>query len=199
MSTQRNTTRAGKDRRQRIVEGLDQCIREHGVAGTSLTDIAAAAKMSPSHIRYYFQSKEEILEYYLASLSEEILAEIGRMERSSPEQWLNTFSDYFSSNPRVSSTSIGVLMEIFGVSVHHPAMAAIKRRHDRAIRQVFRDFFGWAGVIEGMSVEDAAYTGWALDSGMKFNSAFQDDFSLERAGAIFRREMRRLAGMPPGI
>lgn len=194
--TQRTPNRAGEDRRQRIVDALDACIRRTGFAGASLTDIAVEAGISPSHVRYYFESKEDILEYYLSSLSAEILAEIERIERKDPERWLEEFSRYFSSNPKVSSTGIGVLMEIFGVSVHHPKLAAIKRRHDKAIRRVFRDFFEWAGVAPGFSLDDAAYTGWALDSGMKFNAAFQEDFSLERAGVIFRREMRRLAGWP---
>lgn len=194
---QRNPNRAGEDRRQRIVDALDACIRKTGFAGASLTDIAVEAGISPSHVRYYFESKEDILEFYLSSLSAEILDEIAAIERADPEQWLETFSRYFSSNPKVSSTGIAVLMEIFGVSVHHPKLAAIKRGHDAAIRQVFREFFEWAGVAEGLSIDDAAYTGWALDSGMKFNAAFQDDFSLERAGVIFRREMRRLAGMAP--
>lgn len=165
------------------------------MAATNLTDIAAAADMSPSHIRYYFQSKEEILEFYLAQLSAEILSEISRLRRDDPEQWLEDFALYFAANPKVTSTSIGVLMEVFGVSVHHPAMAAIKRRHDKAIREVFQAFFEWAGVVPGLTVADAAYTAWCLDSGMKFNAAFQDDFSLDRAGETFRREMRRLAAM----
>lgn len=197
MLNQRTPNRAGEDRRQRIVEALDACIRKTGFAGASLTDIAQEAGITPSHVRYYFECKEDILEYYLTSLSSEILAEIAAIERRDPEQWLETFSRYFSSNPKVSSTGIGVLMEIFGVSVHHPKLAAIKRRHDMRIREIFREFFEWAGVAEGLSLDDAAYTGWALDSGMKFNAAFQDDFSVERAGVIFRREMRRLAGWPP--
>jgi hypothetical protein len=87
-----------------------------------------------------------------------------------------------------------VLIEIFGVSVHNDALSRVKKRHDAAIRDVFLRYFEWVGAAPGVSVEHAAYTAWCLESGIKFNAAFQSDFSPERAGKIFLAEMRRMSG-----
>jgi AcrR family transcriptional regulator len=176
------------------VEALDHCIRTKGVAAMSLTDIAVAANMSLSHVRYYFESKEEVIEYHLNKLSAEILAEIDAIERATPQQWLKDFVAYFVANPRLTHTTVGVLIEIFGVSVHNDALSLVKKRHDAAIREVLLRYFKWAGTAPGVSVEHAAYTAWCLESGMKFNGAFQSDFSPERAGRIFLAEMRRMSG-----
>jgi AcrR family transcriptional regulator len=190
-------TRPASDRRARIVEALDRCIRTTGVAAISLTEIAAAAEMSLSHLRYYFESKDEVIEYYLQSLSDEILRDIEAIERRTPEQWLEDFVAFYVANPKLTSTSVGVVIEIFGVSVHNKALARVKNRHDAAIRDTLRSYFDWAGTAGGMTVDEAAYTAWCLEAGMKFNAAFQEDFSSERAGAIFLAEMRRMSGAPP--
>ena len=55
---------------------LVRCIREKGYASTSLTDIAIRAQMSPSHIRYYFDGKDAILEYYLETTCADIIRDI---------------------------------------------------------------------------------------------------------------------------
>jgi AcrR family transcriptional regulator len=192
-----NTDRAaaGNDKRQVIADALDACIRKRGIAATSLTDIAEASGMSPSHIRYYFESKEDIIEFYLEQLAAEILAAINRIERRSPEQWLKEFAAYFVGSPRLTRTSVGVVMEVFGVSVHSPRLTRIKTRYDTAIRKIFLDFFKWSGVAEGITAADAAYLGWALETGLKFTAVFQPHFSRKKAEALFLAEMYRLTGL----
>lgn len=187
-------TKPAKGRLVKIVDALDRCIREHGVAGSTLTEIARAAGMSLSHLRYYFQSKEEVIEFYLESLSVEIVGEIDAIEKTTPDEWLEAFARFYVANPRLTRTSVGVVIEIFGVSVHNEALARVKTAHDAQIRARLVEFFEWAGVAPGWTVEQAAYTAWCLEAGMKFNAAFQDDFSADRAGAIFLAEARRLSG-----
>ena len=183
------------ERRQRIADALEHCIRKEGLSATTLTAIARAARMSPSHLRYYFAGKEEIVEYYLSALSEELVREISRLNKATPDQWLSDFADYFVGNPRVTRSNIAVMIEIFGMCVHNPRLSRAKARFDGFVRGVLLDFFQWAGTAPGISPEDAAYTAWSLEIGMKFNAAFQRDFSRERARTIFYEETRRLAGL----
>lgn len=112
---------------------------------------------------------------------------------------MEAFAAYVIGTPRVNRGTMGSMVEIFGVALHHPALAEAKERYDNFVRRVFLDFFLWAGTARGIDPHDAAYTGWSLEIGMKLNALFQSDFSHEKAGAIFLREMRRMAGMtaPP--
>lgn len=181
------------DRRGRIAQAMDACIREKGYAATSLTDIALKAQMSPSHIRYYFDGKEEILEFYLAAICEQIVRDIEGVPQKTPAQWAKDFTRYFITNPDLTKATVMLMVEIFAVSAHNPKLMKIKARYDAFIRKTLVDFFKWAGTADGISPEDAAYRLWALEGGMKFNSMFQTDFSKEKAGTIFHDELVRLA------
>lgn len=61
--------RAGGKHRGGIFKALHDCIVEQGYARTSLTDVARAAGMSPSHLLYYFPGKDAILEDYFAHVA----------------------------------------------------------------------------------------------------------------------------------
>jgi AcrR family transcriptional regulator len=183
------------DRRGKIALAMDACIRAKGYAATSLTDIALKAQMSPSHIRYYFDGKEEILEFYLGAISDQIVHDIEGIPRKTPAQWIKDFTAYFITNPDLTRSTVMLMVEIFAVSAHDPKLIKIKSRYDNFIRKTFVDFFKWAGTAPGIEPDDAAYRLWALEGGMKFNSMFQADFSKEKAGAIFHEELTRLAGL----
>lgn len=186
---------AGADRRVRIANALDNCIRDKGYAATTLTDIAVEAAMSPSHIRYYFDGKPEILEFYLEATCEEITREISAIARRSPAQWLDDFTAYFFGSPAMTREAIAVLVEVFAAAVHNPKLARIKAKYDDFIRKTFVEFFRWAGCAEDVTPTDAAYMAAALESGMKFNAVFQKEFSREKAAKTFLAEMRRMAGI----
>jgi AcrR family transcriptional regulator len=187
--------RKPEDRRGKIALAMDACIREKGYAATSLTDIAIKAHMSPSHIRYYFENQEQILEFYLAAICEQIVSDIDAIPRKTPARWIKDFTAYFITNPDLNRSTVMLMVEIFAVSAHNPKMMKIKTKYDAFIRKTFTDFFEWAGTAPGIKPADAAYRLWVLEGGMKFNAMFQQDFSKERAGAIFEEELTRLAGM----
>jgi AcrR family transcriptional regulator len=185
----------GSDRRVLIANAMDNCIRDKGYAATTLTDIAVKAGMSPSHIRYYFDGKEEILEFYLEATCAEITREIAAIARRAPAQWLDDFTAYFFGNPAMTREAVAVLVEVFAAAAHNPKLARIKAKYDDFIRKTFLEFFRWAGCADGMTPADAAYMAAALDSGMKFNAVFQKDFSREKAAKTFLAEMYRMAGI----
>lgn len=186
---------AAEDRRGQIAAALASLIRKQGYAATSLTDVATKATLSPSHLRYYFATKEDILEHYFRGFCDQIMAEMMAIERTTPEEWLQAFTAYVIGTPKVNRGAMGAMVEIFGVALHHPALAEAKERYDNFVRRVFLDFFLWAGTARGIDPHDAAYMGWSLEIGMKLNALFQRDFSYEKAGTIFLTEMRRMAGI----
>ena len=58
--TARATRSAGRQMRSRLLDGASRLFREHGLSGTSISDIAAAADAFPSQITYYFRTKEAL-------------------------------------------------------------------------------------------------------------------------------------------
>src|SRR5271168_3760587 len=56
----RATRSAGREMRSRLLDGASRLFRERGLAGASISDIAAAADAFPSQITYYFRTKEAL-------------------------------------------------------------------------------------------------------------------------------------------
>lgn len=182
------------DRRELILRALNTCIRKKGYTKTSLTDIAVTAGMSPSHIRYYFEGKDAILEYFLRETCAEIISQIRAIETDDPDKWFADFSNFFISNPRITSDRISVLVEIFGISVHDPTLRKIKSAYDDEIRAILKDYFAKYGCAEGLTPDIAAEMAQALEAGLKYNAVFQKGYEAKRAKRVFRAAMERLSG-----
>jgi AcrR family transcriptional regulator len=58
--TARATRSAGRKMRSSLLDGASRLFRDRGLAGTSISDIAAAANAFPSQITYYFRTKEAL-------------------------------------------------------------------------------------------------------------------------------------------
>ncbi len=56
----RATRSAGRKMRSSLLDGASRLFKERGLAGTSISDIAAAANAFPSQITYYFRTKEAL-------------------------------------------------------------------------------------------------------------------------------------------
>src|SRR5262249_3286599 len=56
----RATRSAGERMRSTLLDTASALFREHGLSGTSITAIAAAADAFPSQVTYYFRSKEAL-------------------------------------------------------------------------------------------------------------------------------------------
>ena len=56
----RATRSAGRRMRSLLLDGASRLFKERGLAGTSISDIAAAADAFPSQITYYFRTKEAL-------------------------------------------------------------------------------------------------------------------------------------------
>ena len=56
----RATRTAGRQMRSRLLDAASRLFRDQGLAGASISDIAAAADAFPSQITYYFRTKEAL-------------------------------------------------------------------------------------------------------------------------------------------
>lgn len=185
--------RAVDDRRKLIVQAMHRCIREKGIASTTMTEVALRAGMTLSHVRYYFENKNAILAFYLDELCTEIVDTIAAIPREDPDQWLRALTDFYVGNPRMSPGGLAVMVEIFGVSIHDPTLKRIKIEFDAKVRAHLVAFFEWAGCAPGLTPHAAAEILHAFEAGLKFSAVFQSGFSQKRAGELFLSEARRLS------
>lgn len=79
MRSARRTSARGEARRAQILEGALAAIRERAIADVQLSSIAEHAGLKPSHLLYYFPSRDDVLIAAVA-YAEHKLAE-GRSER----------------------------------------------------------------------------------------------------------------------
>jgi len=186
------------ERRAAIVAALDRCIRDKGYAHTSLNDVAAAARMSPSHLLYYFRGKEAILEFYLRTAGGNILSDVTAQAGDSPESEIAVLADYFFGGGRFKGrVEQGIVLELFGQAVHRPGLRRIKAEFDRHMKSHLAALFRRTPRLAGLAAEDAAETAFALLVGFIATSYFDERLELSRARTLFRHGVRRLAGFPP--
>jgi len=165
---------SSNDRRQAIIRALHRCIREQGYAATSLTDIALKAKMSPSHIRYYFAGKDAILRDYFSQLCADLLEQIHAIPFDDPEAWLKQFARFHFGNPRISQSGLAVIVEIFGVAMHDADMKRTKLAFDESMLAILEAFFERVGCAPGLTPRVAAQLARAMDVGLKYATAFAE-------------------------
>lgn len=184
------------DRREQIAAALDACIRKSGYAESSLTDIANAAEMSPSHVHYYFEGKLAILEYHFETLLEGLLEEVLPLQEKPPVERIEGLVSFMFDSPKTSEDASGVYFEIFGVAVHNEKIRAAKNRWDAEMRRFFVELYQETPRASGLSPAMAAEIGFALLIGVGTNAFFDKDQTPGRAREIFRSELLRLAGWP---
>ena len=81
------------NRRMTVFRSLHDRIIEKGYASTTLEDIARGADMSPSHLLYYFNGKEDVLEQYFQYVSERFLDRVQSLTNHPPSQQLKEFTE----------------------------------------------------------------------------------------------------------
>lgn len=67
-------TPKGRATRERIVAAASALMFDHGVAGTSIEDVRAAAEVSSSQLYHYFSSKQRLVRAVIAYQTDAVLA-----------------------------------------------------------------------------------------------------------------------------
>ena len=181
-------------RKNEIVQAFARSVRKRGFSKTSLTNIAIEAEMSPSHIRYYFEGKEAIVETYLETTCAQILDRIREIKTDDPERWFDEFTSFVIENSWITPARLSVQMEIFGSSVHDEKLKRIKVDYDREMRNILQSFFEDIGCAEELTPMIAAEIAQALEAGLKYNAVFQEKFDPVHARLIYTSGIRVLTG-----
>jgi AcrR family transcriptional regulator len=184
-------------RRARIVEALRECMLARGYAGTSLSDIARAAGMTPSHLLYYFKGKDAIVNAYWQTLAADLLSRVRALEPEPLERRIDLLTEVMLSSETASRPELGLFLELCGLAVHQKDLYQTKARFDR-------EFKAWlAQQLEGAPRKLAPFTEMAAESvyallmGLCTSAYFDERMGFERARAILRLTLRQVAGYEP--
>src|SRR3989440_9622164 len=102
--TARATRTAGRQMGWRLVDGASRLFRERGLAGTSISDIAAGADAFPSQITYYFRTKEAL---FVEAACREMLyvaraAEQAALQAQTPRDYTHALAETVTATDTVA-------------------------------------------------------------------------------------------------
>ena len=174
--------------RERIVGSALRCFAEKGYAGTSLREIAEAARTTKPMIYYYFKSKEGLYISTLGDLLQQFADSIDQATapEDDPIEKLRSFCDtylrYFESQePHIAF----VVREVFGLGVD--IMSEFGRNLDERIRSRLKRILEEGarhGIFRGDDVENSTIAIMGILIMFILRRVFGDDVDLDRDAAV---------------
>ncbi len=183
-----------QEQRRHIMQALHRCIRRKGYAFTSLRDLAEEADMSASHVRYYFDGKDVVLEYYLEQFIQIVRSDLDEIAGLPIDKRIVAIADRFFGE-RVTRDRISVLFEIFGIAIHSKRLRALKVAHDEQVLAIIQRTLSEASGQAESQVVDDAVTLHALLVGLSTNMLFNADQTLAMGRRLFLQSFRQRAGI----
>ena len=194
----RATRTAGRQMRSRLLDAASRLFRERGLAGTAISDIAAAADAFPSQITYYFRTKEALFVeaacremLYLARATEQ-----AALPAHTPREYTHALAETVTA-----ADSVAFFAEALTLTRRRQDLAplverTIERLHGEGARayasQVERH--GWRSL---RAPEESSRRFWAVAIGVMI-----EGHAMGRSAQDLCREMLRVLGdqaTPPPV
>lgn len=114
-------------RRSQLVNATVELIQEHGIAGTSVSQISARAGLATGMVHHYFADKNELLEATMWELIRRIARQIFALlaEARSPMERVLAFVDGNLSSASLTPGNVSVWLSFWGQVPHNPRFARI--------------------------------------------------------------------------
>lgn len=135
----KNTPRAAAQR-ERILCAAQKCFIEYGFHAASMSNIAAAAAMSPGLVYRYFENKSAIILAIVERQLQEGRAHVADLHSSADlaESILDTFEKWRARDPSVVNPAL--LLEMSAEATRDPQIAEALRSSDA---RIFADLQSW--------------------------------------------------------
>jgi AcrR family transcriptional regulator len=182
------------DRRIVILRGLWRLMLEKGYASTTLTDVARKARLSPSHLAYYYPNKEAILLKLYDALTDGLLSLTAHRDEPPIEQFERLAGHAFLE-PLMDIDDRTIALEIIGIAVHNPRLRDRNSEYAQKMIGYLRELFAKTPRAFNLSAEDAAVVAASVWMGLLTNSYFHKGFDRTRARVLFRWSLLLLAGL----
>ena len=183
----------GTKRRDSIVRGFMAAVEKNGFSKTTMTCVAQETGIAPSHIFYYFHSKEDILAEVFKHRCEAIIEGMEALKQQNFEAKINYLADFFyTENKSVNQNTTGVMYEAIGASVSDPTLAAHKEKMDRCCIELLAVVFNTAKINAEACMERAEIL-YACIAGSKLNGFFSPSVDLAHGRTLFIKAAYLLA------
>ena len=186
----RATRTAGRQMRSRLLDGASRLFRESGLAGTSISDIAAAADAFPSQITYYFRTKEALFVeaacremLYLARATEQ-----AALQARTPRDYTHALAEAVTATDTVAFFAEALALTRRRQDLAPLVERTIERLHSEGTRayasQVERH--GWRSL---RAPEESSRRFWAVAIGVMV-----EGYAMGRSAEDLCRELLRVLG-----
>ena len=128
-----------QERRQQIVDAASDCFVRSGFRGASISDICAAAGISPGHLYHYFDSKEAII----AMMSEVGLRKAAeRFDKMAkkPNVVAALLAEFAALQPNRDPARSALRLEVLAEASRNPAIAKILQHRSQRLQQLLSGF-----------------------------------------------------------
>ncbi|MBO4224987.1 TetR/AcrR family transcriptional regulator C-terminal domain-containing protein [Bradyrhizobium neotropicale] len=186
----RATRAAGRKMRSLLLDAASRLFREQGLAGASITDIAAAADAFPSQITYYFRTKEAL---FVEAACRDMLyvaraAEEAALRAETPQDYTRALVETVTATDSVAFFAEALTLTRRRQDLAPLVERTIERLHSEGLR-------AYAGQIERhgwRTLRDPAATSrrfWALAIGV-----ILEGYAIGRSAEELCSEMLRVLG-----
>ena len=182
-------------RRRAIVRALHDLILAKGYAETSLSDLAETVGMSVSHLLYYFDSKEAVLEELCRKVNARFLAGISVSGDDSPERRLEALVDQIFTGRGRPRQEYRLTAEMVALSVNRPKIRKLIAEFNDEWSATLKVWFEQISRPSGISAEDAAVRTRAVLSGLVNNAQFDARLGVRRVHRLFRLALLDIIGV----
>ena len=167
-----------------------------GYAASTLSDIAAEADMSSSHLLYYYSGKEAILADLFDSVGKRLKQDLASLPPE-PDARLDAIADLILGTKRADRSEQAVMLDLYGQTVQNKGMRRAKAAQDRIIRSELVKIFKQTPRTPGNSPEDAAHATYAMLMGLRTNAFYDTSLTTAQTHRLFRQALSRLVGVKP--
>jgi AcrR family transcriptional regulator len=185
----------GEERRRLIFKSLHDCILSQGYIKTTLADIAKGAGMYPSHLLYYFNGKEAILEQYFENVSESFLEKIDSFSTQETREQIQSLTDFWFKGEKSTVKEIGFMLECFGAAVNDETLKITKREFDRRCKDYLEQIFSACPLAFISSNKDAAEIAYSLMIGLRSAVYFDSAIDQDDAHRLFLNTILTMSGL----
>lgn len=184
----------GASRRRLIFKALHDCIISKGYVKTTLADVAERAGMSASHLLYYFNGKEAILEQYFANVAVRFLQRIENFSGNPPQEQIELLADFWFRGETSTKLEIGFMLECFGAAVNDDILRITKTDFDARCKAYLTDIFEGAPQLFLANPGDSAEIAYSMMIGLRSAVYFDDDVTLDSAHRLFINSLEKMCG-----